>query len=66
MSRRRTAPLRALRLGNLLCGMAAAGALCVGPLDALAWGDEGHEVVALIGAGSLSPGSGYGGLGASS
>jgi hypothetical protein len=55
VSRRRNAPQRVLRLSNVLCGMAAAGALCLSSLDALAWGDEGHEVVARIADHFLEP-----------
>jgi hypothetical protein len=49
------APRRTLGLANVLCGMAAAGALCLSSVAAFAWGDEGHEVIALIADHDLEP-----------
>jgi hypothetical protein len=55
VSSRGIAPLRARGLTNVLCGMAAAGALCLSSVAAFAWGDEGHEVIALIADHYLEP-----------
>jgi hypothetical protein len=52
---RAVGPRRAPRLADVLCGMAAAGALCLSSAPAHAWGDEGHEVIALIADHYLEP-----------
>ncbi len=55
MNSRAVGPPRTARLANVLCGMAAAGALCLSSAPAHAWGDEGHEVIALIADHYLEP-----------
>ncbi len=46
---------RAARVATVLACMAAAGALCLSSAAAFAWGDEGHEVIALIADHFLEP-----------
>ncbi|MGC1387997.1 MAG: S1/P1 nuclease [Steroidobacteraceae bacterium] len=46
---------RTSRVATALGGMAAAGALCLSSAAAFAWGDEGHEVIALIADHFLEP-----------
>jgi len=52
---RRSSRLATASLATVLGGMAAAGALCLSSAAAFAWGDEGHEVIALIADHYLEP-----------